>query len=486
MLTQTFTIIRKNFSYLLAAETLIRLMMLVMTILLARTYGTEKFGIYTLALSIGNLFEVIFNLGLGTVFMQRVAKEKDSLSKELGVFLPLRIILSVISFICFTIFALLLHKDAETFIALILAGFYFSLFSVFSFLWSCFDSRQKMHFTATTKLVNYFFIFTLGMYFIYLRLPVYFLLVAYIAGTLIAAALTIYLIVKFFSRLEIKINLPDWRRIIAEGWPITLSGAFVFIYNSFDTIIISVMKGEQAVGLYQMSYKIIGTLFILSTLINQAYFPPLIEHGIADRQKLKEIFNKSIGSVFFWSIPITFGALMLAERIVLFVFGPDYLPGVNAFKILIWNCIIFFLSSAMTNLIYALKKQKSAMKIFFFGAAANTAFNIFMIPVFGIEGAALTTVLAEFVVLIGIYLLARKIIPIEIISNLWRPLIAGLVMAGSLSVISTDSLFIVIAIGALIYFGVYFFLSKVFPQTPLKFQTATAKTTSSSLPEEIP
>jgi O-antigen/teichoic acid export membrane protein len=486
MISQTFTIIRKNFSFLLAAETLIRLMTLIFTIYLARVYGIEKFGIYALALSIGNLFEIIFNLGLGTVFMQRVAKDKESLTEELGIFLPLRIILSLISFICFVGFALLLHKDTETFISLILAGFYFSLFSVISFLWSCFDSRQKMHFTAAVKFVNYAFIFAFGMYFIYLNLPVYFLLVAYVAATLIAAVLTVYLITKFFSRLHLSINIPQWRRIIAEGWPIAISGAFVFIYNSFDTIIISIMKGERAVGLYQISYKIIGTLFILSMLINQAYFPPLIEHGLSNLTKLREIFNKSVRSVFFWSIPITFGGLMLAERIILFVFGQDYLAGVSAFKILIWNCIIFFLSSAMTNLLYALKKQKSAMKIFFFGAVANTVFNIFMIPMFGIEGAALTTVLAEIVVLIGIYMIARKIIRIEILSNLWRPLLAGLVMTGSLFVITTDSLFVIIAIGGLVYLGVYFFLSKVMPETEVEFRTEAAKTKNHSLPQEIP
>ena len=350
MITTTLRLIRKNFSFLLSAEVAIRAMMLILTIFLARQYGTEKFGIYALALSIGNLFEIIFNLGLGTVFMQRVAGTGKDIStrmtEQLKIFLPLRILLSLLSLVLFIIFAAALQKNTETFISLILAGFYFSLFSVESFLWSCFDARQKMHFTSATKLLKYAVIFSLGMFFVFREGPVYYLLFAYIAGVSVAIVSTIILIARYFTRIGWSLDLKAWGGIIREGWPITLSGAFIFIYNSLDTIIISVIKGEQAVGLYQVSYKIIGTIFILSALINQAYLPSLIQSAEKDKTALRDIFGVAVKSVFFWSLPITFGGLFLAERIILFIFGPEYLAGVPAFRILIWNCIIFFLSAA--------------------------------------------------------------------------------------------------------------------------------------------
>jgi O-antigen/teichoic acid export membrane protein len=238
-----------------------------------------------------------------------------------------------------------------------------------------------------------------------------------------------------------------------------------------------------------VSYKIIGTIFLISTLINQAYLPALVKtfsaKYVASRETV-DIFSRSLRSVFFWSIPITFGAMMLADRIILFVFGPEYMAGVNAFRILIWNCIIYFLSSAMTNLIYAGRKQKKAMVIFFLGAAANTIFNIFMIPMFGIEGAALTTVLAEIVVLAGIYILARKIAPIKIFGNLLTPLLAGIVMAGSLFFIKAESLIITIAIGSVVYFGTYFLLLKFSQSWGGEQILAAAETGNESLPKESP
>ncbi len=490
MLAQKINIVRKNFSYLLTAETAIRGMMLILTIFLARVYGTEKFGVYALALSVGNLFEIIFNLGLGIVFMQRVAGHQEKTTSELRVFLPLRILLSIIGFSCFVLFALALQKNAETFYSLILAGLYFSLFSIEMFLWNCFDARQKMHFTAAIKFLKFFIIFALGIYFIFVEKPVFYMMYAYLAGVSVSILMTVWLIIRYFSRLGFEINISAWRKIISEGWPIALSGAFIFIYNSLDTIIISVVSGEKQVGLYQVSYKIIGTIFILSTLINQSYLPALVKSIGEKREHMSaatgEIFSRAIRSVFFWSIPITAGGLLLAERIILFVFGNEYLAGVNAFRILIFNCLIFFLSSAITNFLYACRKQKSTMKIFFFGAAANVAFNIFMIPAYGIEGAAATTILAELVVLMGIYLLARKIIRLNIFAHAWIPLLASLVMGGSLYFIKAESLILTVLIGGAVYMGAYYLLFALLKPGTNGLQIGTSETGNESLPRDLP
>ena len=201
MIATTLRLIRKNFSFLLSAEVVIRGMMLVLTIFLARAYGTEKFGVYALALSIGGLFEIVFNFGLGTVFLQRVSGSPERLRDELKTFLPLRVILSAASCLMFIVFAAALQKPPETFFTLVLASFYFSLFSIEAFLWSCFDARQKMHFTAATKFLKYSIIFVLGLYFTFQQNPVHYLMLAYIAGVVISIVSTLILISRYFTRL---------------------------------------------------------------------------------------------------------------------------------------------------------------------------------------------------------------------------------------------------------------------------------------------
>ena len=158
-------------------------------------------------------------------------------------------------------------------------------------------------------------------------------------------------------------------------------------------------------------------------------------------------------STFFWSIPVTFGGLILADRIILYVFGENYLGGVFAFKILIWNCIIYFFSATLSNLLYALKKQKEVMFVFFVGAILNTVLNIIFIPTYGINGAAFTTLLAELIVLFGMYLKTSKYTNIQMFSNLWQPVCAGSAMILFLITVHLESIIHTIILGALVYFG---------------------------------
>ena len=459
-LKDTFNIIKRNFSWLIAGEIMIRLMMLVLTILLAKEYGPENFGIYALALNTGNLAEILFNMGLPTVFMQKVAGEKNEqvIEDELAVFLPLRICLSILSFAAFIGFISLLHKPLDTYLSLLIAGLYFSLFSIDTFLWSCFDSRQKMHYTALAKLITYIFIFGFGFYFMIEHQPIHIIISVYLLGTIASLVFTTIVIHKKFTKIRFTFSKTRWLDIVSQGWPVAMSGAFVFVYNYLDTILISISKGEEAVGLYGISYKIIGTIFILSTLINQAYLPSLITADKNDKEKLSTLFNRSLDSALFWSIPISIGGFIISRRLIDFVFGPAYAAGIPAFRILIWNCLIFFISSAMTNLLFAVKRQKTVMKIFFIGAFVNTVANIFIIPKFGIEGAAFTTLLAEIAVLIGNYIKVKPYIKINFIKSFFKPLIASLAMTIGLLTTRNESIILTVLFGALIYFGVHWLL----------------------------
>jgi len=452
-------LIKKNMSALLISEVLTRLMMLVFTIILARAYGKEQFGLYALALSIGGLFEIIFNMGLNTVFLQRVIGEKKPLQEELSVFLPLRIILSVASYGCFVIFIFLMGKSPIALESLALGGLYYTIASIVGFLWACFDARQKMQYTAGIKFFQYVIIFGLGMYFTLYNYPIGSIVGTYVISIVLAGIVTVVVINRYFSKIKSRVNITAWKAIIKSGWPIALSGTFVFMYNYLDTIIISLNQGEQAVGLYQVSYKIIGSLFILSSLINQAYFPSLIESHTQEKSKLITIFDKALKTVFFWSIPISVGGVMLGERIILFVFGPEYAAATTTFTILIWNCIIFFCSSAMASLLYALGKQRQTVKVFFIGALVNTALNLYIIPRYGIEGAAITTILAEIAVLIGVYVQVKKEIDVNIFKSVLLPLFCSTIMALALRFINFESLILMIAMGGAIYFATYFGIS---------------------------
>lgn len=204
--------IQQNFSYLFVSEVAVRALTLIFTISLARIYGPEQFGIYGLALSIGGLFDIIFNLGLATIFMQRVAADPKKMREQLGIFLPLRAILSFGLLFTFSLFILILQKEAATSFALLITGVYFSLSSISVFLWACFDAQQKMAYTAILKLLLYVITVAIGMFLITQRAAMYMILGSYIMGAGVALIATVIIIHSKFAKISWKWNVPEWKK----------------------------------------------------------------------------------------------------------------------------------------------------------------------------------------------------------------------------------------------------------------------------------
>ena len=95
-------------------------------------------------------------------------------------------------------------------------------------------------------------------------------------------------------------------------------------------------------------------------------------------------------------IPIGIGTSILAEKIILLVFGSSYTESVIALEILIWTIVFTFGGAAFTRLLEATDKQLTLTKITGIAAIFNIFLNLVLIPEFGLIGACVSTVLQIF------------------------------------------------------------------------------------------
>jgi O-antigen/teichoic acid export membrane protein len=106
-----------------------------------------------------------------------------------------------------------------------------------------------------------------------------------------------------------------------------------------------------------------------------------------------------------------------------------YLPdSAVALQILIFFLPFSFVNGVTQYVLIALDKQKLITGAFALTVAFNVVANLVLIPLIGINGAALTTVLSE-VVLLGPFLVwvGRSVGPVPVVALAWKPLVAGLV-----------------------------------------------------------
>lgn len=149
--------------------------------------------------------------------------------------------------------------------------------------------------------------------------------------------------------------------------------------------------------------------------------------------------------------PIAVGVTLLADKIILLIYGSEFAPSILILRILIWTIPVIFLTYTFGILMVSINKQNLYMKIVLVTMVFNIVMNIIFIPGFSYIGASVITILTELIsFVIFYYYLSKFICKVQIHSAIIKPAIASVVM-GLFIVIFDTNLFLIIPLATLVY-----------------------------------
>ncbi|MDI6883495.1 MAG: polysaccharide biosynthesis C-terminal domain-containing protein [Patescibacteria group bacterium] len=203
-------------------------------------------------------------------------------------------------------------------------------------------------------------------------------------------------------------------------------------------------------------------------LITASFFPALSKFFGQSKEKFQQGWNYFMEIMILISLPLVIGGIALASKIIDFVYDPSYFPSILAFQILIITGGIIILGSPLSQALIVSNQQKKAFWIVLFGAIVNVILNLILIPKYSLYGAAVTTLVAGFLMLFLSFKFTSKFtgikpINLKLISFFLIALISSLVMYLVISLPDVYNLYIVfiILIGILVYFFAFFILKIV-------------------------
>ncbi len=173
------------------------------------------------------------------------------------------------------------------------------------------------------------------------------------------------------------------------------------IYLNSDVTLLGVLSNDRAVGLYSMATKI---YMVVKKLVNAAtavVIPRLAYYLGKDEEKYFGLLNKIVNWAVLLSIPLAVGVAELKAELVWLIGGECYQGAVNTVAILAFAVVASILSNVIVNGVLVTQRREGLMiSATLVSAAANIALNFYFIPRFAQNGAAITTVMAEFMVLL--------------------------------------------------------------------------------------
>lgn len=170
-----------------------------------------------------------------------------------------------------------------------------------------------------------------------------------------------------------------------------------WIYVSADIIMLGLLRTDAEVGIYTLSTKVYSMVKGLLIAIVMVTIPR-ISHYIAhnDKENKMTLLNNLRDSLITFVLPCVTGLTLLSGEVVTLIGGADYGPGGPALSIL-----CFALAFAVFGTYYAQaylithRMEKQLLLSTVISALSNVLFNLFFIPVLGINGAAYTTLISE-------------------------------------------------------------------------------------------
>ncbi len=391
-------------------------------IIIARHFGAEVYGRFSLALVILSWFTAISALGLPEgvlrfISIYRGRKQKNKIEKirylvrisSIILFFS-TIIIAVLSFLLSDFIALRIFHDPNLIIFLKVFSFMipFSVFAVYflSIMGSFEKIKQQSFIMDVLKGVV---ILASLVVLIAFGFNTNSIIISFFLGTLIIFLLS-YLYCKYwFSEIFKKKNLKKQtlltQNLISYSWPIMFFGIISTIFYSIDSFLLGYLKTTTEVGLYNAAVPIALLLSLTPLLFLRLLLPMIIKEYSQKNFKLIKELSKQVGKwVFMINFPIFLLIIVFPGAIInILGFGQEYLVAENSLRILVFGTLISSLFVISQNLISMVGKSKTILIDLIITSVLNIVLNFLFIPrqsiigidnTLGINGAAIATVIS--------------------------------------------------------------------------------------------
>lgn len=450
--------------------------------IIARNFGAEVFGLFSLSLMISGWMLAIASFGLDAGLSRYIPFYRGKQQKEKIKYLFQHI--TSILIISGIIFGILLFILSETISIRIfnnpqLTSFLriFSIIIPFSLLSGPLMGALK----AYEKIGWHSFIFNIFQNGVKLIVLIFLIVLginnesvawSYLLGVLSMVVLAYIILKKKIKELFGKVNLKDIekndisKKVWNFSWPLLFYSIIGVMFYWTDTFLLGYFKSANEVGYYGSAITIVMLLIIAPELLTQLFFPLIIKAYSQKKHVLIKNLSKQISKwIFLVNLPLFLIMFLFPGAFINILFGAAFLKAETALKILAIGFLFSSVTIISTQLMYASGKSKIILMNIIISAVINIILNLILIPIpkilfienqSGLEGAAIATTIS--IILLNILFIIQTKRNFSFI-----PLKKKMITIALISIIPTMALFfarkiIPINILSLILISVLFFL----------------------------
>ena len=448
----------KNIGVTGISQFIIAILGFIFLIYVARYLGEAEYGIYSFAISFTSIFIIFSDIGISQLIVREISRSKSSSNEYLVNASFLKIILSLITFaLIFIVINLMGYPSIVKYI-IYLFGIYTILSSFSQMFAAFFQAFEKMEYVAILQLSEKIVLLVFGFIVLISDLGLLFLAYIYVIVGIFDILLGIFLILKKFGKQKSRVNYTIMKNLTIYSAPFGLNALFGVLFFRIDTVLLSLLKNDIAVGIYNAAYNPLLTLtMIISGMVSTSVYPVMSRHFVSSKNNIETFTIISSKYLAIIGFPIAIFCFVFADRIISIFYAGQFLQSILPFQILAIFIPIRMVSSISGTVLTSINKQ--GLRTFSVGSAAllNVTLNVALIHYLSYVGASIATVISElFLYFSLIYFIDKYYKKIKLSPLLIKPCAAALIMGIFVFNLNGLNLIIVLITAVIVYLALLF------------------------------
>jgi O-antigen/teichoic acid export membrane protein len=417
-----------------------RILLVLIQVLIARYFGPKLYGLYAIGWVISRIVWSFSTLGLqnGVLKFGQEYLHKDNAAFKGIVYDALLISFSIgiilmIVFMAIATWLAGIYEEKELANLIRLFAISFPFLSIITILASLSRVTLKMKYAAIIEdlippVVN---LTILGVMCL-IGTNIYTAVYANVIGYFIAFITSLFFTYKLFPFLFDK-NIPVKRflkKLLMFSLPTFLSGTFSFLTTRLSRLILGVYTSVTSVGIYQAASQNIVSANVIPNSFRIIFAPIIGNLVVNGKQKdIERMYKTTTRWILYINIPLYIIFWLLSPELMLFLFGEEYLTGVEILIVLSIGEFVSTAAGPVPQLMIMTNHQVQWMKLSTIAFMLNITLCFILIPIYDLMGAAIAVSSVNGILhLLGIFYIKRYLNMWPYDFKIWKGLLSILIV----------------------------------------------------------
>jgi O-antigen/teichoic acid export membrane protein len=376
-------------------------------IIIARNFGPEEYGLFTLSIMIAGWFIAFSNFGLNNGLVRFIAifrgkNQKKNIKSAFRFSLKVTLVTNFVSGIILFLLSDIISNSIFNEPGLELFLKFFSLSVPLTvileiFLAVALGYEEIGWYSFIHKILIGFLRVSLIIILIIFGLALTSIFISYLLAIFIGLIASILLLATKFRYIFTKDHNQKnegklFKKIASYSWPLLFYGIIWQIFHWTDSFVIGLFKTAADVGIYNAAVPLAFLLTAGAQTFLEVFFPIINRENAKKNYKTVEALSKQVGKwIFMINLPILALLIIFPGEFLNALFGSEFLGAKNSLRLLAIGTMFLSVSNISNRLIAMGGRSKIILFDVLFVFIVNLILNITLIPKYGITGAAFST-----------------------------------------------------------------------------------------------